>query len=45
MVLNPKYKGFNYPDFYNGEYSTSNLNASLPDVVATGANSVAIRRR
>jgi VCBS repeat-containing protein len=42
MALTLKYKGFNYPDFYDGEYSASNLSASLPDVVTTGANSVAL---
>jgi hypothetical protein len=33
------YYGFNYGDYYNGEYADNN---SLSAVAATGANSVAL---
>jgi len=39
VALPLTYKGFNYVDFYNNEYSDNN---SLPAVAATGANSVAL---
>jgi hypothetical protein len=35
------YRGYNYVDFYNGEYASGNLN-SLNSVAATGAHSVAL---
>jgi len=39
VTLTLTYKGFNYVDYYNGEYSD---NDTLSDVEATGANSVAL---
>jgi hypothetical protein len=40
MTLSLPFMGFNYVDFYNGEYSAANL-ASLMQVAMTGASSVA----
>src|ERR1700723_4262136 len=42
MSLTLTYKGFNYVDFYNGIYEQANLDATLPEVAATGADSVAL---
>jgi hypothetical protein len=39
MALALRYKGFNYVDYFNGEYAGYN---TLPEVAASGADSVAL---